>query len=134
VATFERGERWWVERLGNLRNVIRQEVIRRQLAGHVEAGMTVLDVGCGQGTQALGLAQQGCVVTGVDPSTSLLDRFASDASAASVSVELIEGRLEDLDALLGERQFDLVCAHGLLMYVDDRTAAIGQLARRIPVG
>ena len=70
------GEQVWIERLGNLRNVIRQEVIGRQIDEHVEAGMSVLDVGCGQGTQGLRLAGQGCVVTGVDPSSDLLGRFA----------------------------------------------------------
>ena len=72
MASFEAGEQLWIDRFGNLRNVIRQEVIRRQLADHVASGMTVLDVGCGQGTQALPLARRGCVVTGIDPSTELL--------------------------------------------------------------
>ena len=50
---FAAGERRWIDGLGNLRNTIRQELIGRQLAPHANAGMTVLDVGCGQGTQAL---------------------------------------------------------------------------------
>ena len=33
--------------------------------------MTVLDVGCGQGTQAVRLAQQDCLVTAVEPSVEL---------------------------------------------------------------
>ena len=131
MASFEPGEQRWVERLGNLRNVIRQEVIGRQLANHVEAGSTVLDVGCGQGTQALRLARRGCAVTGVDPSAVLLGRFASAAAADGLAVELVEGRIEDLDTLLGERRFDLVCAHGVLMYIADRRAAITLLARRV---
>ena len=45
-------------RLGNLRNVVRQELVARQLEGAVAdllpaRPLTVLDVGCGQGTQAL---------------------------------------------------------------------------------
>ncbi len=46
---FAAGEATWVERLGNLRNAVRQELIGRQLDDHVRAGVTVLDVGCGQG-------------------------------------------------------------------------------------
>lgn len=93
--------------------------------------MTVLDVGCGQGTQGVRLAQAGCVVTGVDPSAELLARFSTDAESADVSVELLRGTLNDLDALLGARRFDLVCAHGVLMYIGDRTAAVSQLAARV---
>ena len=134
MAAFESGEQRWVERLGNLRNTIRQEVIARQLADHVRPGMSVLDVGCGQGTQGLRLAQQDCVVTGVDPSADLLGRFAAGAAAADVTVELFRGTLDDLGALLGDRRFDLVCAHGVLMYLDDRTAAVTQLADRLADG
>ena len=67
MSGFAPGTGRWIERLGNLRNVIRQEVIARQLAGFVQPGMTVLDVGCGQGTQTVELASKGCVVTGVEP-------------------------------------------------------------------
>jgi S-adenosylmethionine-dependent methyltransferase len=134
MASFELGEQLWTERLGNLRNVVRQEIIGRQVADHVEAGMTVLDVGCGQGTQGLRLAEQGCVVTGVDPSHALLAEFASSAATAGCSVELHKGELDDLSELLGQRRFDVVCAHGLLMYLDDRAGAIARLAERVEPG
>jgi len=77
MSSFERGESRWIDRLGNLRNVIRQELIARQLSPEVRNGMTVLDVGCGQGTQALRLASAGCRVIGVDPSEELL-KLCSD--------------------------------------------------------
>ncbi|MGZ4682218.1 MAG: class I SAM-dependent methyltransferase, partial [Acidimicrobiales bacterium] len=89
MGSFETGQQLWIERLGNLRNTIRQELITRQLAHHVRPGMSVLDVGCGQGTQALRLAERGCRVTGVDVSPELLARFAGDADRAGLSVELI---------------------------------------------
>jgi S-adenosylmethionine-dependent methyltransferase len=131
MNAFEPTEPLWIERLGNLRNVIRQELIARQLAPHVEPGASVLDVGCGQGTQALRLAQRGCRVTGVDVSATLLERFAADAAIEGVSVELVEGGIDELDAILDEQQFDLVCAHGLLMYVEDHAGAIAALAARV---
>lgn len=132
---FAGGERRWIERLGNLRNVVRQEVVRRQVAGHVTPPATVLDVGCGQGTQAISLAAGGCTVTGVEPSSTLRDRCRADARVHEVEVELLDGAIGDLDELLGDRTFDLVCAHGLLMYLDDRRTAIAALARRVgPAG
>lgn len=134
VSGFQAAELRWIEQLVNLRNVVRQEVIARQLAEHGKAGMSVLDVGCGQGTQALRLASRGCRVTGVDPSPDLLGRFAAGAAAASVSVELVEGRIEELDERFAGREFDLVCAHGLLMYLADRAGALRSLAARVIPG
>ena len=128
---FAAGEQRWIDGLGNLRNTIRQELIGRQLAPHAEAGMTVLDVGCGQGTQALRLAARGCRVTGVEPSADLRARCAADASAQGLEIELLEGTIEGLGAVLASRRFDLVCAHGLLMYLDDRALAIAALAARV---
>jgi S-adenosylmethionine-dependent methyltransferase len=122
------GEARWVAQLGGLRNVIRQEVIRRQLADHVLAGMTVLDVGCGQGTQAIELAAAGCVVTGVEPSAALRSRCLGLARTRCVDVEVLAASLEDVASVVDGRRFDLVCAHGLLMYIGDRRRALAQLA------
>ena len=128
---FAAGEQRWIDGLGNLRNTIRQELIARQLAPYATAGMTVLDVGCGQGTQALLLAARGCRVTGVEPSAPLRARCATDASKRGLVIELLDGTIEGLDAVLASRRFDLVCAHGLLMYLDDRAVAIAALAARV---
>jgi S-adenosylmethionine-dependent methyltransferase len=54
TRTFAAGEAVWQAQLGTLRQVVRQELVARQLAEHVDAQpQRVLDVGCGQGTQAL---------------------------------------------------------------------------------
>jgi SAM-dependent methyltransferase len=76
------------------------------------------------------LASAGCHVTGVDPSGDLLRLFAERTSAAGLEIEIIRGRIEDLDQLLGGREFGLVCSHGLFMYLDDRVAALSALAAR----
>jgi SAM-dependent methyltransferase len=127
-------EQRWVERLGGLRNVVRQELIARQLAPFVTAGMSVLDVGCGQGTQAVRLAAAGARVTGVDPSQSLLDRFRAHAREVGVEVEVLAGSVADLDAAVQDRTFDLVCAHGLLMYLDPAVTLAALAARVAPGG
>ena len=114
--------------------MVRQELIGRQLDDHVRDGVSVLDVGCGQGTQAIRLARRRCAVVGVDPSQDLLDRFASDALTAGLNVDVRLGRLNDLAAVLGDRRFDVVCAHGLLMYLDDPDSALAVLAERLEPG
>lgn len=133
-VAFAEGEDAWVARLRNLRNAVRQELVSRQLAEHIVAKATVLDVGCGQGTQALRLLERGSAVVGVDVSDRLLERFRRDAERSGHQPELLHGSIDSLDQLLGDRTFQLVCAHGLLMYLPDTTAALATLSGRVEVG
>src|SRR5262245_1969712 len=41
---------------------------------HLPPGSRVLDLGCGAGREAFGLARRGCEVTGVDLSVPLVDK------------------------------------------------------------
>lgn len=134
MPDFEIGESTWISRLGNLRNVVRQELISRQLSEHVHPGDEVLDVGCGQGTQALRLAVSGCVVTGVDASENLLSILRQDAAAASLEVDVIHAELDQLESSTSGRKFDVVCAHGLLMYLDKRVEPLRLLVNRLRPG
>jgi len=128
VAGFEGAEDRWVEKLGRLRDVVRQRLVAeqlRELAG-TRGGLRVLDVGCGQGTQALALARAGHTVVGLDPSQPLLDRFAGALAAGPDQVR----RRVTLVAGTGEQAherapgpFDLLLCHGVLMYLDDATLA-----------
>jgi len=131
VPGFADAEGLWTQRLGNLRNTVRQELIARQLAEHVSRAFSVLDVGCGQGTQAIRLAQAGCRVVGVDRSPELLTMLASSAAAAGTSVEAIQAEFPALEPSLAGRTFDVVCAHGVLMYLDDVRAALTALTARM---
>jgi 2-polyprenyl-3-methyl-5-hydroxy-6-metoxy-1,4-benzoquinol methylase len=70
---FTAGEAEWRARLGTLRQIVRQELVARQLAAHLPTPPArILDVGCGQGTQLLRLARHGHRVTGMDSSATLL--------------------------------------------------------------
>jgi len=134
VGDFSVGEDIWAKRLGNLRSTVRQELIGRHLDDHVRDGPRVLDIGCGQGTQAIRMARRGCSVTGVDPSEQLLARCAADAEVAGVAVDVHLGYLQDLDAVLGDRTFEVVCAHGVLMYLNDPMLALDRLGDRVAAG
>lgn len=68
-----------------------------------------LDVGCGEGADAVWLAGRGWTVTGLDVSRVALDRAALRAQQAGLSVEWIHAGL--LEAALPPAAFDLVCAH-----------------------
>jgi S-adenosylmethionine-dependent methyltransferase len=67
-STFGGGRPGWLGQLGNVRNVVRQEIISRQLDKHLpEPPARVLDVGAGQGTQSIRLARVGHRVLAMEP-------------------------------------------------------------------
>jgi SAM-dependent methyltransferase len=80
-------------------------------AAGLEPG-TALDLGCGEGADALWLAEQGWTVTAVDVSAVALER-AGQHAAGSAAANRITWLQRDLDAWAPEEQFDLVSAQFL---------------------
>jgi S-adenosylmethionine-dependent methyltransferase len=114
----------WQARLGKLRDVVRQEMLTRQLNGELEPPpVPVLDLGCGQGTQALRLARCGYQVTGVDASAELLARFERDLAAEPAEVRarvrVQHGLIEHCPERPSACSFTAVLCHGVLMYFAD---------------
>jgi SAM-dependent methyltransferase len=73
---------------------------------------TALDLGCGEGGDAIWLARRGWRVTAVDVSATALDRAAVDAATAGVA-DRIEFRRHDLALSFPPGTFDLVSAQYL---------------------
>jgi len=140
---FGPGVTTWRAGLGKLRDAVRQELVAGQLAGHLPppttaegvAGVAVLDLGCGQGTQAIRLARAGYQVHGIDLSDELLAvaRAAAAAEPGEVRQRLRfdRGDLLQLGSDVSGR-FDVVCCHGVPMYLpslEDALAALAAAAR-----
>ena len=124
MADFDAGRERWLARLDNLRNVVRQEVVARQLADHVgPPPRQVLDIGCGQGTQSLRLAAAGHDVVGLDPSEQMLDAFRAaletEPAAVGARISLVQGDGLAAPDLAGRSSYDVVLLHGVLMYLED---------------
>ncbi len=123
-TAFTAGEQNWHTRLGKLRDVVRQEVVARQLDRELPpAPVRLVDLGCGQGTQALRLARRGYEVTGVDASPGLLARFERDLAAQPAGVRgrvrVEHGLIEDYAERGCVSPFPAVLCHGVLMYLAD---------------
>ena len=119
----------WQEKLGLTRDAVRQALVTRQLSEHLpppSSSIRVLDVGCGQGTQAIRLARAGYSVVGIDPADALLARARQGAREMGVRLSLRPGTLEDPGPEVGA-PFDVVCCHGVLMYLPDLRSAIARL-------
>ncbi|WP_210576208.1 methyltransferase domain-containing protein [Streptomyces sp. GESEQ-4] len=111
-----------------------------QIAGRFPVGrrLRVLDVGMGQGTQALRLARAGHQVTGVeqDPKMISVAREALSAEPEGIRerMRIVEGDGRDTGVHFLPGSFDVVLCHGVLMYVDDPDPLLAGLARMLAQG
>lgn len=71
---------------------------------------SALDLGCGEGADAIWLAQNGWSVTGVDVSAVALERAAAHAADAGCLIEWIR---QDLVDWIPDQEYDLVSAQFL---------------------
>ncbi|MFI9064999.1 class I SAM-dependent methyltransferase [Streptomyces sp. NPDC053429] len=130
--------------MGGLRNAVRQELVGRQVDEQivhrfpVGQRLRVLDVGMGQGTQALRLARAGHMVTGLelDPDMLAVAHAALAAEPAGIQerVRLMEGDGRETGAHFGPGSFDVVLCHGVLMYVPEPDPMLAGLARMLAPG
>ncbi|MFB8142969.1 MULTISPECIES: methyltransferase domain-containing protein [Streptomyces] len=111
-----------------------------QIAGRFPVGrrLRVLDVGMGQGTQALRLARAGHSVTGLESDAEMLASaraaLAGEPEGIRERVRLIEGDGRDTGVHFLPGSFDVVLCHGVLMYVEEPDPMLAGLARMLAPG
>lgn len=100
--------------------------------------LRVLDVGMGQGTQALRLARAGHSVTGLESDAEMLrtarESLAGEPEGIRERVRLIEGDGRDTGVHFLPGSFDVVLCHGVLMYVPEPDPLLAGLARMLAPG
>jgi SAM-dependent methyltransferase len=105
--------------------------------GRIEEGATVLDLGCGAGTDLLIAAQMvgptGHVI-GVDMTPAMLERAAASAREMGIAdrVELHESLIECLPLPNGE--VDIVISNGVIDLVPDKDAVFDEIDRVLKPG
>ena len=91
------------------------------------AGLTVLEYGCGSGSQALALARMGAKVAAIDISEAAIIRareIAREQSVSGVSFRVMDAHHLDYP----DDSFDRVCGSGILHHLDLGTA-LAEVAR-----
>jgi SAM-dependent methyltransferase len=129
------------------RDARRREWDERHAAGHIESADpnpllvsrtadlmpgSALDLGCGDGANAIWLARQGWRVTGVDWSGVALAKARSHTEAAGVSVEWVMADLLNWSPPSGT--FDLVVLVFLHAWPDERRPMYAGAARAVAPG
>ncbi|MFF6801679.1 methyltransferase domain-containing protein [Streptomyces sp. NPDC012616] len=111
-----------------------------QMAGRYPVGqrLRVLDVGMGQGTQALRLARLGHQVTGLEQDATMvaaaLEALKGEPEGIRERMRIIEGDGRDTGVHFLPGSFDVVLCHGVLMYVEEPDALLAGLARMLAPG
>ncbi|WP_378740558.1 SAM-dependent methyltransferase [Nocardia brasiliensis] len=94
----------------------------------------VLDLGCGDGGDALWLARRGWHVTAVDISAVAVERLADLAHSRGVADRVVAEQ-HDLRKSFPQSQFDLICAHYLHTAFDlDRATVLRAAAHALRAG
>jgi SAM-dependent methyltransferase len=138
-STFGGARPEWLGRLGNVRNVVRQEMISRQLSRHLPRHPArVLDVGAGQGTQSIRLARAGHQVLAVEPDPEMRAAFRQSLGAETGQVRdrvvLRDGSVGSLTAVTGGESFDAMLLMGVLMYLPASLPVLAELAAHVAHG
>jgi arsenite methyltransferase len=104
--------------------------------GGIDEGATVLDLGCGAGTDLLIAAQMvghGGRVIGIDMTPRMLERARRSAEQMGLdNVELHEGLIESLP--LEEESVDVVISNGVIDLVPDKDAVFAEIDRVLKPG
>ena len=103
--------------------------------GRIEPGATVLDLGCGAGTDLLIAAQMtgpGGGVIGIDMTPSMLERARRGAEELGLDVELHKGVIEALP--LDAESVDVVISNGVIDLVPDKEAVFAEIDRVLRPG
>ena len=91
--------------------------------GEIKPGIA-LDIGCGRGENAIMLAMNDCVVTGIDLSEIVVSDAKVKAVERHVNVNFVVGDVLKMDELLKESEFDVIIDSGLFHTMTDEDRPI----------
>ena len=124
---FNEGINYWLESLNEPWNRLRYTQYRANLSRHLpEGSLRILDVGGGNGGDAIPLALQGHSVVLVDYSEKMLHEAQKSADTYGVGdkLQIYQSDLAELTTLFPHTEFDVVLCHNVVQYVEDVTETL----------
>lgn len=92
-------------------------------------GKTVLEIGCGIGTDATNFARAGAIYTGVELSTDSLNLTRTRFEVFGLEGKLLEANAEELDKVLPGQVFDLIYSFGVIHHTPSIENALEQIRK-----
>lgn len=132
----DKSEQWRTELGGKLTDVLNSRTLiasHPRLGEILKEGMSVLDVGCGTGAIARGIAEAvgpSGLVVGVDSNPNLIDK----ASQAQGNVARLTFETRDIYRLDYEQQFDIVTCARVMVWLPDPVKALHQMKLAVKPG
>ena len=125
IDTLNKNAKNYDQVLNSPWNILAYAIRQHNLRKHLGENLKILDVGGGNGEEAIQLAKDGHCIHILDMSEEMLGQAQEKLEHHSLNhkVSLQEGAIENIPQLLGEASFDVVLCHNVLQYVKDiRTA------------
>jgi SAM-dependent methyltransferase len=122
--------RWRSSEVGRITETLEHRLVL-ELAGD-ERDLDVLDLGCGDGTYAVELAERGARVHAVDASERMLAAARANASRCGASITFQKGQARALP--LPDASVDLVVAVTVLCFIDEIAPVFAEIARVLRPG
>lgn len=122
---------WRRSSLGEITEALERRLIFG-LVGSLD-GLSVLDVGCGDGTLALAVSQHGARrVSGCDPDARMVTRAYSQARREERHIDLAVARSQELP--YADQSFDVVLCITVLTFISDPNVTVREMARVLRPG
>jgi S-adenosylmethionine-dependent methyltransferase len=118
---------------GRLRSDLAFASLQDFLPPQAKASLCALDLGCGTGATAVGLARLGIHVTLLDSSPAMLDIAKGAAREAAISGKIVLklGDATELTNLFPAASFDVILCHNILEYLDEPGLVLRLAARTL---
>jgi SAM-dependent methyltransferase len=140
VALFDEVGDRFLSYYASAQGIVRERIVQENLRALLpQRRLDVLDVGCGEGRDAVWLTSLGHNVVAIDPSQTMLKAARVRAAQIPDPEKRLRLRIlccdaEEATSKFGEHSFDVVVCHGVIMYQDDDERFVSELARLLRPG